>query len=158
MVNAATRVWPFHELSIAERDAAKVSNTLLWTVDRIFSNVLVECRFLSDANFSSFRLSWSPELGVRRYPAINLCIGILKIELSLSVQVLCDVIQSSGIIGGPYVPFEQRIVNPIEVVFCNPDLLWRSDFERPRLGQGGFKEAFQAVYKVRDHSPAERGS
>lgn len=34
-------------------------------------------------------------------------------------------------------------------MFCNPDLIWRSDFDRPRLGQGAFKEAFQAVYKVR---------
>lgn len=34
------------------------------------------------------------------------------------------------------------------MVFCNPDLLWRAEFERPRLGQGAFKEAFQAVFKV----------
>jgi len=37
---------------------------------------------------------------------------------------------------------------PVELVFCNPDLLWRGAFERPRLGQGAFVEAFQAVYKV----------
>jgi len=35
----------------------------------------------------------------------------------------------------------------VQLFFCNPDLVWRSDFERPRLGQGAFKEAFQAVYK-----------
>lgn len=64
------------------------------------------------------------------------------------MQILCDVIQSGGIIGNPYVPPSQQISNPIEVVFCNPDLLWQSDFPRPRLGQGAFKEAFQAVYKV----------
>lgn len=61
---------------------------------------------------------------------------------------MCDIIQSGGIIGGPYVPLEQQLGKPIELVFCNPDLIWRSDFPRPRLGQGAFKEAFQAVYKV----------
>ncbi|KAF8070355.1 HAD-like domain-containing protein [Lyophyllum atratum] len=67
---------------------------------------------------------------------------------ALDVQVLCDVIQSNGIIGGPYVPPEQRSQKPVDLIFCNPDLLWRSEFERPRLGQGAFKEAFQAVYKA----------
>lgn len=38
---------------------------------------------------------------------------------------------------------------PVELVFCNPDLLWKSDFPQPRIGQGAFREAFQAVYKVR---------
>jgi len=58
---------------------------------------------------------------------------------------MCDVIQSGGVIGGPYQP----ATRPIELVFCNPDLLWRSDFDRPRLGQGAFITAFQAVYKAR---------
>jgi ribonucleotide monophosphatase NagD (HAD superfamily) len=66
------------------------------------------------------------------------------------VQIICDVIQSGGIIGGPYVHPDEQTNKPIELVFCNPDLLWRSDFDRPRLGQGAFKDAFQAVYKVRD--------
>ena len=62
---------------------------------------------------------------------------------------MCDAIQSAGIIGGPYVHNQAK---PVELVFANPDLIWRSEFERPRLGQGGFREAFGAVYKVR-HSP-----
>ncbi|KAJ6593638.1 HAD-like domain-containing protein [Mycena capillaripes] len=66
---------------------------------------------------------------------------------ALDVQVICDVIQSEGLIGGPYVPLEKQI-NPIELIFCNPDLIWRSDFDRPRLGQGAFKTAFQAVFKA----------
>ncbi|KAG6857775.1 hypothetical protein H0H87_004191 [Tephrocybe sp. NHM501043] len=66
----------------------------------------------------------------------------------IALQVLCDIIQSNGLIGGPYVPLNERSDEPVEVVFCNPDLLWRSDFARPRLGQGAFKEAFQAVYKA----------
>jgi len=65
---------------------------------------------------------------------------------ALDVQVACDIIQSGGTVGGPYIRPE-LIEEPVEVFFCNPDLVWRSDFERPRLGQGAFKEAFQAVYK-----------
>ncbi|KAJ7647569.1 HAD-like domain-containing protein [Roridomyces roridus] len=66
---------------------------------------------------------------------------------ALDVQVICDVIQSGGFVGGPYVPLDQQ-KNPVELVFCNPDLIWRSDFSTPRLGQGAFKEAFQAVFKA----------
>lgn len=62
---------------------------------------------------------------------------------------MCDVIQSGGIVGGPYIRPELRTEERVEVFFCNPDLIWRSEFPRPRLGQGAFKEAFQAVYKVR---------
>ncbi|RDB24812.1 putative CDP-alcohol phosphatidyltransferase class-I family protein C22A12.08c [Hypsizygus marmoreus] len=67
---------------------------------------------------------------------------------ALDVQVLCDVLQSNGIVGGQYVSPEQQALDPVEVIFCNPDLLWRSEFVRPRLGQGAFKEAFQAIYKA----------
>ncbi|KAJ7209577.1 HAD-like domain-containing protein [Mycena pura] len=66
---------------------------------------------------------------------------------ALDVQVICDVIQSGGFIGGPYIPMDKQ-KNPPELVFCNPDLVWRSDFDRPRLGQGAFKMAFQAVFKA----------
>src|ERR1700748_1081674 len=34
---------------------------------------------------------------------------------------------------------------PIDVVFCNPDLLWKSEHAYPRLGQGSFICAFQGV-------------
>ncbi|KAF7375935.1 Fungal-trans domain-containing protein [Mycena sanguinolenta] len=46
---------------------------------------------------------------------------------ALDVQVICDVIQSAGLIGGPYVPLERQ-TNPVELVFL--------------LGQGAFKAAF----------------
>lgn len=61
---------------------------------------------------------------------------------------MVDVIRSRGLIGEPYLdaPTDQK---PVELVFCNPDLLWKSDFSQSRLGQGAFREAFQAVYKVR---------
>lgn len=63
------------------------------------------------------------------------------------VQVACDVILSGGIIGGPYQQLDNQ-QDPVKLFFCNPDLLWKSDFEKPRLGQGAFKAAFQAVFKA----------
>ncbi|TEB37474.1 HAD-superfamily hydrolase [Coprinellus micaceus] len=66
---------------------------------------------------------------------------------ALDVQTVCDLVQSGGIVGGPWVPLEKQ-TKPVELIFCNPDLLWRSDFPTPRIGQGAFKEAFQAVYKA----------
>lgn len=67
---------------------------------------------------------------------------------------MLDIIRSRGIVGGPYLAhpgqFEEKEgLKPVDVIFCNPDLIWKSDFERPRLGQGAFRDAFQAVYKVR---------
>lgn len=59
---------------------------------------------------------------------------------------MCDVIQSGGVVGGPYLGDRTRTA--VDLVFCNPDLIWKSDFDRPRLGQGAFKEAFQGVFKV----------
>ncbi|CDO77700.1 hypothetical protein BN946_scf184969.g51 [Trametes cinnabarina] len=84
---------------------------------------------------------------------------------SLDIQIVIDLIRARGIIGGRYLdtppPAEQQPLPhhrssngieasevPIELVFCNPDLLWKSDFPQPRLGQGAFREAFQAVYKA----------
>jgi len=69
---------------------------------------------------------------------------------ALDIQIIIDIIQSRGIIDrfrpedGP---------TPVELIFCNPDLLWRSEFPRPRLGQGAFREAFQAVFKALTGSP-----
>ena len=37
---------------------------------------------------------------------------------------------------------------PPELIFTNPDLVWRGQFPRVRLGQGAFKEALQAVYRA----------
>ena len=75
---------------------------------------------------------------------------------SLDIQIALDVLRSRGIIGAPYADASPQTRHgeapaPIELVFCNPDLLWTSDFPRPRLGQGAFRDAFQAVYKVRPH-------
>lgn len=64
------------------------------------------------------------------------------------VQIACDILLAGGIVGGPRLSPGNPLYNSVELVFCNPDLLWRSDFEQPRLGQGGFKEALLSVHKV----------
>jgi ribonucleotide monophosphatase NagD (HAD superfamily) len=72
-------------------------------------------------------------------------------DWALDIQVMLDVIRARGVVGSPYLPHPmgEDVTNPpVELVFCNPDLIWRSDFEQPRLGQGAFKTAFQGVYKV----------
>ncbi|KAF5388859.1 hypothetical protein D9757_005645 [Collybiopsis confluens] len=66
----------------------------------------------------------------------------------VDVQIMCDIIQSGGVIGSPYVDSATRRDRKIQIIFCNPDLLWKSDFARPRLGQGAFRESFQAVFKA----------
>jgi ribonucleotide monophosphatase NagD (HAD superfamily) len=65
---------------------------------------------------------------------------------AFSVQVASDAILAGGIIGGPH---DYELKQKVELVFCNPDLVWKSEFPRPRFGQGSFKAAFQAVFKVR---------
>ncbi|KAG2128036.1 HAD-like domain-containing protein [Suillus bovinus] len=63
---------------------------------------------------------------------------------ALDTQVMCDVIQ--GIIGGSHETNHTR--KPVDLVFCNPDLIWQSDFKAPRMGQGAFRVAFQAVFQA----------
>jgi ribonucleotide monophosphatase NagD (HAD superfamily) len=74
----------------------------------------------------------------------------------LDIQVICDIILSGGTVGAPY---QRKHDTTVELVFCNPDLIWRNDFPRPRLGQGAFAKAFQAVFKVSAvrHAPVPLG-
>jgi len=69
---------------------------------------------------------------------------------ALDVQIMMDVIQSRGIIGSSR---PAGGAPPVELVFCNPDLQWRNEFHRPRLGQGAFREAFQAVHQALTGAP-----
>ncbi|KAI0744857.1 HAD hydrolase [Earliella scabrosa] len=113
-------VWPFHDLTPEERQSTK-------EVD--FSKTPISAIFV----FHDPR-NWS-----------------------LDIQIIIDVIRSRGIIGGPYLdnpastdqqPLPDHPPPPIDLVFCNPDLLWKSDFPQVRLGQGAFRDAFQAVYQA----------
>ncbi|KAI0047551.1 HAD hydrolase [Auriscalpium vulgare] len=68
---------------------------------------------------------------------------------ALDIQIMSDVILSRGLIGAPYTSPDDSV----KVVFCNPDLVWRGGFERSRLGQGAFREAFQAVFTALTGKP-----
>ncbi|GJJ07766.1 hypothetical protein Clacol_001971 [Clathrus columnatus] len=62
---------------------------------------------------------------------------------SLDIQVMLDILQSkTRSPGGP----RGKPIKPVELIFCNPDLLWRGSFQTPRLGQGAFIAGFQAIY------------
>lgn len=64
---------------------------------------------------------------------------------SLDIQIMLDILQSKNRCpNGP----RGKPTKPIELIFCNPDMLWRGSHTYPRLGQGAFITAFQAVYKV----------
>ncbi|VDB95371.1 unnamed protein product [Peniophora sp. CBMAI 1063] len=67
---------------------------------------------------------------------------------ALDIQILLDVILSGGYIGKPWSHSSNPQTSPVDLVFCNPDLIWKSDFPVPRLGQGAFREAFQSVFKA----------
>ena len=75
---------------------------------------------------------------------------------ALDTQVALDVVRAGGVLGAPYRDDFARPSSagmsadnaPVELVFCNPDLIWTNDFPQPRLGQGAFREAFMAVCKV----------
>lgn len=74
---------------------------------------------------------------------------------ALDVQIMSDIIRSypHGL-GASYPamgPAWKSSINGnrgVELFFCNPDLLWKAQHPVPRFGQGAFKEAFQAVFKV----------
>ncbi|CAL1708220.1 unnamed protein product [Somion occarium] len=117
-------VWPFHTLSESERASTKV---------------LKRCSDLPHH---------SPQVDFSKTPIRAILVFHDPRNWALDVQVIYDVIMSRGIIGAPYIhPNEYASSPKIDLVFCNPDLVWRSDFARPRLGQGAFREAFQAVFK-----------
>jgi ribonucleotide monophosphatase NagD (HAD superfamily) len=65
----------------------------------------------------------------------------------MDTQVLLDVVFGSGCVSGPI----SRSANEnrearFPIYFCNPDLLWRSNFPRSRLGQGAFIHTFHNLY------------
>ena len=139
------RVWPFHDLTPEERASAKVRTSPL-SLGHLA--LLISYRLPQPANFSKIPIS---AIFVFHDPR----------NWSLDIQLTLDVVRSRGVLGAPYAYPADRARAPVELVFCNPDLLWTSDFPRPRLGQGAFREAFQAVYKVRAgraHSAGRRAA
>ncbi|CAE6493393.1 unnamed protein product [Rhizoctonia solani] len=66
----------------------------------------------------------------------------------LDTQIVCDVLQGRYVEPSLWKKMKQENPHPVDLIFCNPDLIWRAAFPYPRLGQGGFITAFQAVYKA----------
>ena len=58
---------------------------------------------------------------------------------------MCDILRGNGSLEGPA---SDSSANDVEVIFCNPDLLWKNEWEGPRLGQGGFRKAWEGVWSV----------
>ncbi|KAG9051143.1 hypothetical protein FS837_011989 [Tulasnella sp. UAMH 9824] len=73
-------------------------------------------------------------------------------DWALDVQVSVDILRSRNkICREPYKPDAELGSDPeknVELIFCNPDLLWKSDYPNVRFGQGAFKEALQTVLKA----------
>jgi len=59
---------------------------------------------------------------------------------------MCDILRGNGFLAEPT---SDPSANDVEVIFCNPDLLWKNEWEGPRLGQGGFRKAWEGVWSVR---------
>ena len=72
---------------------------------------------------------------------------------ALDTQITCDILRNNGYVLPPSVlestsrTLKGGQADPVSLVFCNPDLLWGNDYPTPRLGQGGFRVAFQSVYR-----------
>ena len=58
---------------------------------------------------------------------------------------MCDILRGNGFLAEPT---SNLTANNVEVIFCNPDLLWKNEWEGPRLGQGGFRKAWEGVWSV----------
>ena len=78
-------------------------------------------------------------------------------DWALDIQLILDLLLSqSGILGtlsplnnNPSLPNRgyQQDGQP-KLYFSNPDLFWAAKYHLPRLGQGGFREALEGVWKA----------
>ena len=73
----------------------------------------------------------------------------------LDIQVCLDIVTRGsktrpGFVSNAISPIRTDLMSeePVELIFCNPDLIWRGAYAKPRLGQGGFRDAFQGVHQV----------
>ena len=85
-------------------------------------------------------------------------------DWGLDIQILLDVLLSrQGILGTyssknndrslPNNGYQQDGQPPL--YFSNPDLLWAAGYHLPRLGQGGFREAFEGTWAAITGGPRE---
>ena len=78
-------------------------------------------------------------------PDIQICVNLLRYGSSTKAA-FCKSVEFKGREANQPRPGES---DPVDLVFCNPDLEWRGSYPKARLGQGGFREALQGVYTVR---------
>ncbi|KAI9811264.1 MAG: hypothetical protein M1826_003274 [Phylliscum demangeonii] len=90
-------------------------------------------------------------------------------DWALDTQIMLDALLSSGGVLGTRSPLNDHADHPNRgfqqdgqprLYFSNPDLWWAAQYHLPRLGQGGFREAFEGVWAAvtggRDHGVALR--
>lgn len=65
-------------------------------------------------------------------------------DWALDLQVLLDLALSDGGRLGTRRAVKSR-ESHIPIYFSNPDLIWANEYHLPRLGQGGFRAAFQGI-------------
>lgn len=65
-------------------------------------------------------------------------------DWALDLQVLLDItLSDEGRLGTRR---DDNSIKPhVPIYFSNPDLIWANEYHLPRLGQGGFREAFQGI-------------
>ena len=78
-------------------------------------------------------------------PDVQICVDLLRYGSSTRAA-FCKSSERQGHEANTICSEESE---PVDLVFCNPDLEWRGSYSKPRLGQGGFMEALQGVYTVR---------
>lgn len=66
----------------------------------------------------------------------------------MDIQIMCDILLGNGYITAGTPQAREKKPTAVDVIFCNPDLLWKNEFEVSRFGQGGFRFAWEAVWRV----------
>ena len=85
-------------------------------------------------------------------------------DWALDAQIILDLLLSKdGYLGTispknnmsslPNRGFQQDGQPPL--YFSNPDLLWAAEYHLPRLGQGGFREAFEGIWEAVTGGPSK---
>ena len=73
------------------------------------------------------------------------------------IQLMCDYMMWGGYLQPqPNVSNECIASDKPVVFFSNDDLLWSLDYDTPRIGQGGFRAAAEAVYEKISGKPLKR--
>ncbi|PVF92980.1 HAD-superfamily hydrolase [Serendipita vermifera] len=116
-------IWPFYQLSPAEQNVARK--------DIDFASVPIEAIFVFHDP-----LNWGPDTQI----ALDIVRYGSKTHSAFVRRGTPNPPPDSGLCK------EERV----ELVFSNPDLLWKGAYARSRLGQGGFREAFQGVHHALD--------